>query len=86
MTILTKVFAPMVAEWQAVLYVVVIASITVANLFALRQQEIKRFLAFSSISQAGYIMLAVIGGSAAGMTSLVFYLVLHGRQSRPLRR
>lgn len=77
MTILTKVFAPMVAEWQAVLYVVVIASITVANLFALRQQDIKRFLAFSSISQAGYIMLAVIGGSAMGMTSLVFYLVVY---------
>lgn len=77
MTILTKVFAPMVAEWQAVLYVVVIASITIANLFALRQQEIKRFLAFSSISQAGYIMLAVIGGSAAGMASLVFYLVVY---------
>ena len=37
-------------------------SITVANLFAIRQKDLKRFLAFSSISQAGYIMLAVIGG------------------------
>lgn len=77
MTILVKVFAPMVAEWQTLLYIIIIASITLANLFALRQEDMKRFLAFSSISQAGYIMLAVIGGSAAGMTSLVFYVLVY---------
>lgn len=77
MTILVKVFSPMVAEWQTLLYIIIIASITLANLFALRQEDMKRFLAFSSISQAGYIMLAVIGGSAAGMTSLVFYVLVY---------
>ena len=45
-----------------------------ANLFAIRQRNLKRFLAFSSISQAGYVMLGVIGGSALGMTSLVYYI------------
>ena len=53
------------------------APTTVANLFAIRQKDLKRFLAFSSISQAGYIMLAVIGGSAFGMTSLVFYVLVY---------
>ena len=77
MTILIKVFAPMVAEWQEMLYWIIIASITVANLFALRQQNLKRFLAFSSISQAGYIMLAVISGTAMGMTSLIFYVLVY---------
>lgn len=77
MTILVKVFALMVVEWQTLLYIIIIASITLANLFALRQEDMKRFLAFSSISQAGYIMLAVIGGSAAGMTSLVFYVLVY---------
>lgn len=77
MTILIKVFAPMVAEWQEMLYWIIIASITIANLFALQQQNLKRFLAFSSISQAGYIMLAVISGSAMGMTSLVFYVLVY---------
>ena len=77
MTILIKVFAPMVAEWQEMLYWIIIASITIANLFALRQQNLKRFLAFSSISQAGYIMLAVISGSALGMTSLIFYVLVY---------
>ncbi len=77
MTILIKVFAPMVQEWRTILFVVIILSITVANLFAIRQQNLKRFLAFSSISQAGYIMLGVIGGSALGMTSLVYYILVY---------
>ncbi|MCR6503592.1 MULTISPECIES: NADH-quinone oxidoreductase subunit N [Bacteroides] len=77
MTILIKVFAPMVEQWQEVLYWVIIASITMANLFALRQQNLKRLMAFSSISQAGYIMLGVISGSAQGMTSLVYYVLIY---------
>ena len=77
MAILIKVFAPMVEQWQDVLYWVIIASITIANLFALRQQNLKRLMAFSSISQAGYIMLGVISGSAQGMTSLVYYVLIY---------
>ena len=77
MAILIKVFAPMVEQWQEVLYWVIIVSITIANLFALRQQNLKRLMAFSSISQAGYIMLGVISGSAQGMTSLVYYVLIY---------
>ncbi len=77
MTVLIKVFAPMVEQWQTVLYWVTIASITLANLFALRQENLKRLMAFSSISQAGYIMLGVIGGSAQGMTALVYYVLIY---------
>lgn len=77
MAILIKVFAPMVEQWQEALYWVIIASITIANLFALRQQNLKRLMAFSSISQAGYIMLGVISGSAQGMTSLVYYILIY---------
>mgnify|MGYP002542010054 FL=1 len=77
LAVLVKVFAPMVREWQMLLWIVTVLSITVANLFAIRQKDLKRFMAFSSISQAGYIMLAVIGGSALGMTSLVFYVLVY---------
>ena len=77
MTILIKVFAPMAAQWQEALYWLIIASITLANLFALRQENLKRLMAFSSISQAGYIMLGVIAGSAQGMTSLVYYVLIY---------
>lgn len=77
MTIFIKVFAPMIEQWQEMLFWVIIASITIGNLFALRQNNMKRFLAFSSISQAGYIMLAVISGSAMGMSSLVYYILVY---------
>ena len=77
MTILMKVFAPMVEYWEHILYVVIVLSITIANLFAIRQTELKRFMAFSSISQAGYIMLAVVGNSALSVTSLTYYVLVY---------
>ncbi|MDR2130700.1 MAG: NADH-quinone oxidoreductase subunit N [Odoribacteraceae bacterium] len=77
MVILGKVFGPLVEQWQAILFWVIIATITVANLFALRQQNMKRFFAYSSISQAGYIMLGVISGSTLGMASLVYYVLVY---------
>ena len=77
MAILTKVFAPMIEYWEYLLYIVIVLSITIANLFALRQTELKRFMAFSSISQAGYIMLAVIGGSALGAAALMYYVLVY---------
>ncbi len=77
LVIFIKVFAPMITAWQEMLFWVIIASITIANLFAIRQQNIKRFFAFSSISQAGYLMLGTIGGNAIGMTSMVFYILVY---------
>lgn len=77
LVILTKVFAPMVEQWQTLLYAVIIITITLGNLMALKQENLKRFMAFSSISQAGYIMLGVIGGNDLGMTSLVFYILVY---------
>lgn len=77
MTILMKVFTPILDQWQMLLYGIIILTITIANLFAIRQHNLKRFMAFSSISQAGYLMLGVIGGTAQGMTSLVFYILVY---------
>ena len=76
-TILMKVFAPMTEQLEIMLDVVIVLSITIANLFAMRQTELKRFMAFSSISQAGYIMLAVIGNSSMGLASLMFYTLVY---------
>ena len=75
--ILMKVFAPMIEYWEYMLYVVIMLSITVANLFAIRQSELKRFMAFSSISQAGYIMLAVLGNSQLGVAALTYYVLVY---------
>lgn len=75
--VLAKVFGSMMEQWQTIIYITSLASITVANLMALKQSVLKRFMAFSSISQAGYIMLAVIGGNAGGMTAMVFYVIVY---------
>ncbi len=75
--ILMKVFGSMVDYWEPLLYIVIVLSITIANLFAIRQKELKRFMAFSSISQAGYIMLAVMGNSPAGLSALTFYVLVY---------
>ncbi len=75
--ILMKVFAPMIEYWEYLLYIVIVLSITIANLFAIRQKELKRFMAFSSISQAGYIMLAVVGASQQGVTALTYYVLVY---------
>ena len=75
--VLTTVFAPMIEQWQTILYITTIASITIANLFAIKQRNLKRFMAFSSISQAGYIMLAIIGGTAQGMSTMVYYVLVY---------
>ena len=75
--ILMKVFAPMVEYWEYLLDIVIVLTITVGNLFAMRQKELKRFMAFSSISQAGYIMLAVIGNSQMGIAALSYYVLIY---------
>lgn len=78
-TVLVKLFgaADFVEAWNTGFFWIIIASITIANLFAIRQSNLKRFMAFSAISQAGYLVLGVMDGTAQGMTSLVFYLLVY---------
>lgn len=77
MYILMNVFGHLVEYWQYLLYIVIVLSITIANLFAIRQSELKRFMAFSSISQAGYIMLAVVGNNEMGVAALSYYVLVY---------
>ncbi len=75
--ILMHVFGRLIDFWEPLLWIVVMLTITVGNLMAIRQQELKRFMAFSSISQAGYIMLAVVGNSGASLAALTFYVLVY---------
>ena len=75
--ILFTVFPKIIDVWQKMIYVLAILTMTIGNLFALRQQNLKRFLAFSSISQAGYILLGVIGGTQLGMASVIYYALVY---------
>lgn len=77
LTILFKVFGPMEMQWTRMLSVVIVVTITVGNLFAMRQQNMKRFMAYSSISQAGYLVLAMLGNMQQGTASMVYYTVVY---------
>ncbi|MBD5304075.1 MAG: NADH-quinone oxidoreductase subunit N [Bacteroides sp.] len=75
--IFVDAFGPMFERaWEWMMYAVIIATITVGNLFAIRQKNMKRFMAFSSISQAGYIMLGVMAGNV-GLASMMFYIFIY---------
>ncbi len=75
--ILYTVFYKIAELWSEVLYIIIILTITIGNLFAMRQQNLKRFLAFSSIAQAGFILLGIIGQSQLGMTTVVYFVLVY---------
>src|SRR5246127_2539300 len=63
--------------WQGLVAGVAIASLTWGNLAALTQTNIKRLLAYSSISHVGYILLGLVAGNATGLTGMVYYLIAY---------
>ncbi len=78
LVILWHVFGQVYAEaWEWMLYALIILTITIGNLFAIRQKNLKRFLAFSSISQAGYIMLGIVGNNPMGEAALMYYILVY---------
>ena len=76
-TALYNVFRPMEAVWYNMLILLSIATMIIGNLFALRQQNIKRFLAFSSIAQVGFILIGISGSSEMGTASVVFFVLVY---------
>ncbi len=77
MILLFTVLQSLVHFWENIIYVIAIATMFIGNLFALRQQNMKRFLAFSSIAQAGFILLGLIGGSQLGTATVVYFVLVY---------
>lgn len=75
--LLYTVFAKLSLLWSDVLYGISILTMTLGNLFAIRQRNLKRFLAFSSIAQAGFILLGIIGQSQLGMTTVIYFVLIY---------
>jgi len=71
------VFKNIVELWKPMIYTLAIATMTIGNLFAMRQNNIKRFLAFSSIAQAGFILLGILGAGELGMTAIVYFVLVY---------
>src|SRR5579859_4190207 len=65
------------AAWEPLLIVVAIATMTVGNLAAITQTNIKRLLAYSSISHAGYMLLGLIAGNATGIKGISVYVMVY---------
>ena len=77
LTTLYKVFAPMHELWYNMVMLLSIITMIVGNLFALRQQNIKRFLAFSSIAQVGFILVGISSNSIQGTASVVYFVLVY---------
>ncbi len=77
MIILFTVLKPLMPVWSKIIYMVAIATMFVGNLFALRQNNMKRFLAYSSIAQAGFILLGFLSNDQLGYTTIVYFVAVY---------
>lgn len=75
--VLFTVFHSIAIQWQNALLVIAVLTMTIGNLFAMRQTNLKRFMAFSSISQAGFILVGLISGTVLSMTSVVYFVLVY---------
>lgn len=74
---LTTTFPAMTEEWQTVFSTLAILSMVLGNVVAIAQTRMKRMLAYSSIGQAGFVMIGLVVGTEAGYASLIFYLLVY---------
>lgn len=76
-SVLYTVFKPMAGTWYNMLFVLSMLTILIGNLFAIRQNNIKRFLAFSSIAQIGFILVGITGSSRLATASVVYFVLIY---------
>lgn len=76
-SVLYTTFKPLANIWYPVLCILSLLTIIVGNLFALRQNNFKRFLAFSSIAQVGFILIGISGSSQAGTASVTYFILIY---------
>jgi NADH-quinone oxidoreductase subunit N len=65
------------AEWGLLIAILAAATMTLGNLVAVVQHNIKRFMAFSAVSQAGYLLMGFLGPSSQGVSAMLFYLLVY---------
>ena len=66
-----------VSVWKPAVYWMAVLTMTLGNLFALRQKNMKRFLAYSSVAQAGFILLGILSYDEIGMASVVYFAAIY---------
>jgi NADH-quinone oxidoreductase subunit N len=73
--ILVTAFPEQAEIWSVAVAVLAVASLAIGNLAAIAQRDVKRMLAYSSVSHAGFLLIAVAANSDDGATSLLYYLI-----------
>ena len=76
-TVLYTAFKPFAVSWYNILSVLSVLTMVIGNLFAIRQNNLKRFLAFSSVSQVGFILIGISGASQSGTASVVYFVLIY---------
>lgn len=76
-TVLYHVFGNMKEMWLYSISILAILSMTIGNLFAMRQDNIKRLLAFSSITQVGFVLVGIAGATHMGITTSVYFVLIY---------
>ena len=76
-TALYRVFQPLEQTWYVLIVALSVITMLIGNLFALRQSNIKRFLAFSSIAQVGFILVGISSFSKDGITSVIYFILIY---------
>jgi NADH-quinone oxidoreductase subunit N len=76
-SVLYTVFKPLAETWYNMLFVLSLTTIIIGNLFAIRQDNFKRFLAFSSIAQVGFILVGISGSSDTASTSVIYFVLIY---------
>jgi NADH-quinone oxidoreductase subunit N len=74
---LFRIFQVLNTAWQPLVMALSLITLLVGNLFAIRQQNIKRFLAYSSIAQMGFVLVALLANGAAGMAAIYFFMLIY---------
>jgi NADH-quinone oxidoreductase subunit N len=76
-TVLYTVFKPLANTWYNIIFILSVLTMLIGNLFAIRQNNLKRFLAFSSIAQVGFILIGISGSSQTGSASVVYFVLIY---------
>ena len=77
MILLFKVFPDMQWVWTYLLYGISILTMFVGNFFALRQQNLQRFMAFSSVAQAGFIMMGFLSADQLAVSAIIYFIAIY---------
>jgi NADH-quinone oxidoreductase subunit N len=77
MRLLVEGMGAMVADWQGMLIILAVMSMMIGNLAAIAQTNIKRMLAYSTISHMGFMLLGIIGADENGYSSSMFYILVY---------